>query len=156
MRTLVSPHFTLEELTNTEVRDVDNSCPPGLRPNLEHLAETILEPLRMRFGPYIISSAYRCLAVNLAIGGSKTSAHMEANAADGKPMDSRIPFTEVIAYLKSDAELPVDQVIYEFGRWIHIGTRGPVTAKPLRRQFLMIHGAGKYEQWNPNDPRVKR
>ena len=154
----LSPHFTYDEMTATSVRDVSNEPSAVELENLGFLCRRLLEPVRLEFGPLHTTSGYRSLAVNLAIGGSKTSAHMEGCAWDGVPLSPGVRWADVIAFLQRREDLPVDQVIYEFvtrsSGWLHVGTK-PGGAG-CRRQFLMIHSAGHYEKWNPNDPRVKR
>ena len=69
-------------------------------------------------GPVHITSGYRSPALNVAIGGSKVSAHMEGKAADinvpGKSL------AEVFNWLQANA--PYDQIIREFppGGWVHV------------------------------------
>lgn len=65
-----------------------------------------------------ISSGYRPLELNTRIGGSKTSAHVEGNAADFT-VTKMTPYDT--AKLIVAMELPFDQVIHEFGRWVHLG-----------------------------------
>lgn len=149
----LSTHFTLAELTATAHRSIANT--PSLEEveNLRHLANVVLEPVRMRFGPLYTTSGYRSPELNAMIGGSPSSSHMSGNAWDGVPLRDGVRWRDVFAFLKGST-LPVDQVIYEFGRWIHIGTR--TGGHACRRQFLMIFSGGKYEPWNPDDPRVTR
>lgn len=147
----LSPHFTLEELTTTAIRGVDNTPTEEHQKNLVFLATRVLEPARTMFGPLHTNSAYRSPAINKVVGGNPHSYHMQGCAWDGFPTLD-ISWKNLIAYLHGREDLPIDQVIYEFGRWIHIGTRPE--GKNCRREFLMIFEPGKYEQWNPNDPRV--
>lgn len=64
-----------------------------------------------------INSAYRCPAVNKAVGGSATSDHMKFCAADVeiegvKPYDLACRIRDNMSGFK--------QVIYEFGEWVHV------------------------------------
>lgn len=149
----LSPHFTMAEMIATSVRGVSNIPLPDHLDNLRFLCAELLEPMRKQFGPLFTTSGFRSLAVNRRIGGSKTSMHMEGCAWDGVPLDSKVAWREVISFVLFNPALPVDQVIYEFGRWIHIGTRPH--GESCRREALMIFGK-KYEPWNPDDPRVGR
>ena len=153
----LSPHFTLDELTHTQVRGVDNTPDERQVDLLRRLAGKVLEPLRLRFGPILITSGYRSPAVNKIIGGSWASAHMcegDRAAADSIPLARNVRWKDVIAFaLDPDHGLPIDQIIYEYGRWLHIGTDA---AEKCRRQALMTFKAGHYEKWNPDDPRVAR
>lgn len=148
----LSAHFTLAEMTFTQVRHMNNQPSLADSQNLSYLCNNVLEPLRSEYGPMITHSGYRSAAVNNFIGGSKTSMHVKGCAWDGHFAREGLMMREVIAYLQRRDDLPVDQVIYEYGRWLHIGTKPNGVA--LRREFLMIFGPGKYELWNPLDKRI--
>lgn len=143
----VSPNFTFAELTTTQHREflTEQANPSAqVRANLVRLAVDLLEPARELVGPLRVNSGYRCPELNRAIGGSRTSAHMDGRAADVVPVDMDIP--EAFAIL-ADSELPFDQLILEFNRWIHIG--GAAHGKGCRRQVLAIYEPGRYEPWRP-------
>jgi zinc D-Ala-D-Ala carboxypeptidase len=151
---LVSPHFSFAELTRTDHRDFFDEqadAPPQIRANLVRLAVDILEPARAIVGPLRVNSGYRCPGLNAAIAGSKTSAHMDGLAADVFPL--AMPLADAYTLL-AQSSLPFDQIILEFNRWIHLGA--PRHAHEPRLQRLAIYSAGKYEQWNPADPRFGR
>lgn len=82
----LSEHFTLDEFTKSitaERLGIKNVAPPSAVDNLRILCTSILEPLRQVCGrPLVINSGYRSSALNLAVGGSVTSAHLEGRAAD--------------------------------------------------------------------------
>jgi hypothetical protein len=135
MATPISDHFTLEELTETSHRELDNTPTPEIVTELRRLATETLERAREIVGPLHISSGYRSPEVNAAVGGQKTSQHMKGQAADCLPLKEG----ELKDFAKAlvDSETFVfDQLIYEFGRWIHI-SHAP-TARDARRQALMI------------------
>lgn len=153
--TRLSPHFTLDELTTTSVRGVDNTPDARQLENLRRLCVETLEPIRQRFGPWWVTSGYRSPAVNRIIGGSPTSAHMcigDRAAADGVPLARNVRWSSVIHFL-IEGDIPFDQVIYEYGRWLHIGIDAP---DRCRRQALMVFEPGTYLPWNPTDPRITR
>jgi hypothetical protein len=77
----LSPHFTLGELTKTQIR-ADNTPPPEVIERLILLCHAVLERVRDEFGPVIVNSGYRSPEVNRAVGGSRTSDHMTGEAAD--------------------------------------------------------------------------
>lgn len=119
----LSPHFTREEFefSQTAVRlGVDNRIPPELIENAKRTAET-MEMVRAALGnrPIRVSSGYRSTALNTAIHGAKSSAHMQALACDFTcpTYGSVYQTAEVLASILEN----YDQLIYEFGRWIHIG-----------------------------------
>lgn len=145
-----SPHFTFGELITTDHRDFldeQADAPAQIRQNLAHLAVDLLEAVRALVGPLRVNSAYRCPGLNAAIGGSKTSAHMDGLAADVFPLE--MPLREAYTLI-AQSSLPIDQLIWEFGRWIHVGAAKH--AHDPRLQRLAIYSAGHYEAWNPADP----
>src|SRR5574341_916111 len=139
--TRVSPHFTFAELTVTEHRDVldEQADPPvQVRANLVRLAADLLEPARALVGPLHVNSGYRSPALNAAIpGSSKTSRHMDGLAADVYPleMDLRDAYDRL-----AQSGLPFDQLIWEYGRWIHIG--GALHGQEPRLQRFAIFKPG--------------
>jgi zinc D-Ala-D-Ala carboxypeptidase len=84
--------------------------------NLKRLCENVLQPLRDHLKtPIKINSGFRSEAVNTAIGGSKTSDHMKAMAADIHCSN----FPKAFAFLKT---LKFRQLI-QYGdnfRFIHV------------------------------------
>lgn len=153
--TLLSPHFTLAELTFTQVRGVGTENVPSLdeTDNLRFLCVNVLEPVRLAFGPLIVTSGYRSPAVNLAVGGSPMSMHTRGCAGDIIPRRAR-KLSDIIGFLQRREDIPWDQCIYEFGRWLHIGIRpGGVNC---RREVLMCFSPGRFEPWNPSDPRATK
>lgn len=134
----LTPHFSLDELTFSEAAvrlGIDNTPDADVLSNLGVLAEG-LERVRAVLGhPVRISSGYRCPALNAAIGGSKTSQHMQGLAADfacpgvGSPRDVAM---EIV--LAADS-IDYDMVIHE-GAWIHISFSGAP-----RREVLTAHFA---------------
>lgn len=71
----LSSHFTLEEMIHSQAatrQRIDNSPSPEILSNLRRLAAT-LEEVRSLLGdaPILISSGYRCPALNRATSGSK-------------------------------------------------------------------------------------
>jgi len=91
--------------------------------NMRYCCEKILEPVRAHFGkPVQINSSYRSPLVNKAVGGSKTSQHV-----NGQAIDFEIPGVDnrTVADWVAD-NLEFDQVILEFytkgdtnSGWVH-------------------------------------
>lgn len=134
----LSPNFTLEELTHTDHRELDNTPQNDHLMNLKRLA-SFLEGLRAILGkPIHINSAYRSEAVNRAVGGQRTSQHSRGCAADLR-VPGMTPDQVVKAILKST--LPFDQVIREFDRWTHVSIPNTPEAKP-RKMALIIDKKG--------------
>lgn len=77
-----------------------------------------------------VNSCYRSPIVNRLIGGSKTSAHMYGLAADITVDDMTV--YELARFIV--VYMPIfDQVIVEFGAWVHIG----IATKTRRRQQVL-------------------
>ena len=117
----LSEHFSLDELTASETalrKGIDNTAPPVITEKLRMLAAT-LEQVRSLLGnnSIRISSGYRCLALNRAIGSGDLSAHVLGYAVDftcpnfGKPKE--------VANKIAESPIKFDQLIYE-GTWVHL------------------------------------
>jgi len=139
MTTQLTPHFTLEELTYTDHRELSNEPNESETKNLYRLAE-FLELVKTLLGdkPIMVNSAFRSKAVNDAVGSKDSSQHRIGCAADLR-VPSMTPDQVVKAIIASD--LPFDQVIREFDRWTHISVPNHPEDKP-RRQSLIIDKAG--------------
>ena len=135
----LSEHFTLEELTHTDHRELDNTPTQDEISNLQRLAN-FLEDLKVVLGgkPIIVNSAFRSKAVNDAVGSKDTSQHRIGCAADIR-VPSMTPDQVVKAVIASD--LGFDQVIREFDRWTHISVPNQAGGSP-RKQALIIDKAG--------------
>lgn len=129
-------YFTIKELTKSSTAvqyKIDNSPSQDIINNLEALVNNILDPLREAYGrPIIVTSGYRCQALNTKVKGAKTSQHVLGQAADikaGSPAENKKLF-DLIQRLK----LPYDQLIDEYNySWVHVSF-GPRN----RRQILHI------------------
>ena len=130
----LSKNFTLAELTNSNTAlrlGIDNTPNKEGIYKLRILATTLLQPLRNYVGPIRVTSGYRSVALNSAIGGSNKSQHTKCEAVDlqhitrGKSENLKI-FNALISL-----GLEYDQCILEFGGatetedskcpdWIHI------------------------------------
>lgn len=137
--TQLSVHFTLEELTHTDHREFDNTPNPAETANLIRLAG-LLEDVKIALGgkPVMINSAFRCKAVNDAVGSKDTSQHRIGCAADIR-VPGMTPDEVVRAIIAAD--LPYDQIIREFDRWTHISVTNTPDGKP-RKQALIIDKTG--------------
>ena len=138
----LSPNFTLEELTFSQVasrKGIDNTPPPKVKDNLERLALFLEQVRKVVNKPISISSGYRSREVNESVGGSKTSQHCEGCAADFN-VKGMSPDAVVRAIV--DATIPYDQVILEFDSWVHISIPTVKCSTP-RKQALVIDNKGK-------------
>lgn len=135
----LSTNFTLDEFTNSQTAErngIDNTPPDSLLPTLRQTAYG-LELVRTLLNnkPILVSSGYRGPALNAAVNGSNGSQHLLGEAVDFTCPTFGTPEQVVRAIVASN--IPFDQVIQEFGRWVHISF-GPRN----RRQALVIDKQG--------------
>ena len=118
----LSPHFTFEELTGTSkipYKLLNTLLAKQYLNNLLLLANYLLEPVRAISGvPIIITSGYRCPALNKEVGGSANSQHLNGTAADFVVQDKTISLEVIFEKLK-ESPLHYGQLILE-RNWIHI------------------------------------
>ena len=135
----LTPHFTLDELTHTDHRDLDNTPNESEIANLRRLAD-FLEQVKVVLGgkPIMVNSAFRSKAVNDAVGSKDTSQHRIGCAADIR-VPGMTPDEVVKAVIAS--KIGYDQVIREFDRWTHISVPNTEGAAP-RHQALIIDKSG--------------
>lgn len=128
----IGKHFTLEEMTASETAArLGYPNVPGKTEtaSLTNLVTHILDPLREMIGkPIAVNSGFRSVAVNKAVGGVGDSQHCLGEAADIHVTGMTIG--DLFAYIKKSG-LPFDQLIDEFGSWVHV-SYGPKN----RRQTL--------------------
>jgi zinc D-Ala-D-Ala carboxypeptidase len=140
----LSANFTLEEFIASETaarRGIDNWPPAYVIDNLTLLAKT-LEHARILLdhAPIIINSGYRGPTLNALVGGAVNSAHMRGLAVDFIAPRYGTPI-QVATKLSMDGIFMsgVDQLIHEFGSWVHLGILP--TGTP-RGQLLTIDRTG--------------
>jgi putative chitinase len=135
----LSEHFTLEELTHTDHRELSNEPNESETENLKRLA-IFLEQVKTVLGgkPVMVNSAFRSKAVNDAVGSKDSSQHRIGCAADIR-VPGMTPDQVVKAVIVSG--IGYDQIIREFDRWTHISVPNTKEMTP-RRQALIIDKAG--------------
>ena len=143
----VSPHFSWEELTRTgqtALQAANRTEAEQYRAQLTKLATDLLEPIRAKFGPVKINSAFRGKSVNDAVGGSKTSQHMRGEAAD--IVAPAVSVEELHRWICAESGLAFGQCILEKSApskpfsWVHVSLG-------TKREALVYDGAGKYTKW---------
>lgn len=145
----LSPNFTYIEMTESmtaEKHGIVNTPNARQLENLRLLCNNVLEPVRSLLGVHIIvTSGYRCLALNKLIGGARTSQHQKGEAADFvlRKIDLRDAFEKIL-----ESNIPFDQIIFEFEDWIHIS----YSATPRRQALIATRANGKvkYSSFNKN------
>jgi len=136
---LLSPHFSLEELTVTDHREFDNTPNSSEINNLKRVAD-LLEKVKTLVGgkPIMVNSAFRCKQVNDAVGSKDTSQHRVGCAADIR-VPGMTPDEVVKAVMASG--IGYDQIIREFNSWTHISVPNNPLGTP-RKQALIIDKQG--------------
>lgn len=119
----LSPNFYLSEMTISAAaaRAGVSNVPPQATLAIMRQTAQRMEEVRRLLGnkPIIITSCYRSPAVNALVGGSKTSAHVGGYAVDFTCPKFGTP-AEVAAHLARHLK-GFDQIIEEFGQWVHVG-----------------------------------
>jgi len=130
----LSEHFTLDEATHSDTAirlGIPNQPSDAQLENMKTAAKG-MEEVRALLGKAItVNSWLRLPDVNVAVGGSKISSHM-----DGWAIDFVSPgFGDPLAVCKAieAAGIKFDQMIHEYGRWTHISF-----APEMRQQKLTI------------------
>lgn len=121
-------YFTVSEFVRSETADkkgIDNRLPKDLLPNVQALVNNVLDPLRKSYGkPIIISSGYRCDALNKAVGGVPTSEHRLGMAADIVGTPNTKAENKKLFNLIQSLGLPFNQLIDEKNfSWVHVSYR---------------------------------
>jgi len=135
----LSKNFSLEELTfsiTANNHGINNTPNAEVKAALKRLAVEVLQPIREAWcQPIVITSGYRCPALNKAVGGVKNSQHVLGQAADIKaanPADNGKLFA-CIKRLVQSKKINVGQLIWEYGsrtcpKWVHVSL--PRVGKP--------------------------
>lgn len=128
----ISTNFTLLEATYSEtaIRLGINNQPNEQQLENMKIAAQGMEQVRELTGPLRVNSWLRLPEVNIAVGGSAKSSHMDGWAIDCSS-SKMTPY--VICKLVEESNIKFDQMIHEFGRWMHISF-----APEMRMQKLTI------------------
>ncbi len=131
----LTANFSLHEMLASQAA-VRNNYTEQFQPpldvieSLRQLCQHVLEPLRMSLNkPVIVTSGYRCPRLNAKIGGSKTSQHMQGEAAD--IYVPGMSAEELFQYIRA-RKLPFDQLIQEFDDWVHVSYSSEKKQQVLR------------------------
>ena len=134
----LSPHFTLEELTRSEVaarNGWDNNPNQEEIANLQRLAY-LLEKVKEAVGgkPVMINSGFRSKQVNDSVGSKDSSQHRIGCAADIR-VPGMTPKQVVDACIT--ASVLFDQIILEFDAWTHISVSTDPTLAPRHSRLII-------------------
>tara|TARA_R100000656_G_scaffold103875_1_gene75663 strand:- start:1347 stop:1811 length:465 start_codon:yes stop_codon:yes gene_type:complete len=145
----LSEHFTLKELTRSQLADrrgIQNV--PGERSveSLKVLCSSILEPVRVHFNtPFSPNSGYRSFELNDLLGSSRKSQHCVGEAAD-----IEVPgVSNVLLAWWIRSHLDFDQLILEYytkgdpvSGWVHVSNKEASASSSNRREVLTYDGNG--------------
>ena len=148
----LSKNFTLQEFEASSVADekrITNNAPAIEIDHMMTLCKEVLQPLRDWLGiPIIITSGYRCHALNKIIKGSLTSDHTKGRAVDFVLPDDKHKEYAVHAFACLKHKLCFDQLIWEKGnaeapKWIHVSYR----SKEQNREEVLALVDGGYQKF---------
>lgn len=122
----ISKYITLAEATTSQTairKNIPNIPNEKELENMKYVAVNVFDKVREHFGkPIRVSSFFRCLRLNNAVGGSKTSQHVKGMAIDMQGTNG-LTNAEIFHYIKDNLEF--DQLIWEYGTeqepaWVHV------------------------------------
>lgn len=150
----LSTHFSLSDVTRSQEaarRGIDNDLPIAL---VETVRETVEMMERIRAFltdkaghqcPVIVSSWYRSIALNRAIGSSDTSDHIRGCAVDFEVPSFGNSYCVAAALAPHVDALRIGQLINEFpdfgAGWVHVSTRMP---SKLVNRIITIKRSGTH------------
>ena len=124
----LSKNLSLAEVTKSATAKrlgINNTPDEWVTENLRQVALNIFQPLRDAFKcPIYVSSGYRSAELNVAIGGSERSQHVEGRALDlDADVFGECTNSQIFQYILNN--LTFDQLIWEFGDednpdWVHV------------------------------------
>jgi len=137
-------HFSLAEFLHSDTaksNGIENTPTWDVVENLKRLG-LLMDQIRNGGGgkPVTILSGYRCPEVNALVGGATNSAHLYGLACDfvipayGTPLDICKAIEPHMAFLG------IDQLIWEYGDWVHLGLAADGCVP--RCQCLTINNSG--------------
>ena len=132
---LGAPNFRYKEFIKSDIalrKNIKNVPNKRQWKNIEKLAVNVLQPIRNKFGRIRITSGFRSIELNQAIGGSRYSNHCRAEAADIEPFDDNIKLVDIMEYIVENLEFRT--VILEFPKmgWLHCDYRGGGNLKRIK------------------------
>jgi zinc D-Ala-D-Ala carboxypeptidase len=144
----LSPHFDLSEFTRSDIavrHNIDNTLPDTLLTKAMDTA-SMMERIRAHLSSVVgypvsisVTSGYRCLPLNRAVGSKDYSDHPKMLAIDFTASGFGDPFTVASELATVVDALGIGQLIHEFGYWVHVSTAVP--ANPNNRT-ITISNAG--------------
>jgi hypothetical protein len=150
----ITKNFSLREMIHSDIaarEGIENVPNEKQLAALTALCENVLQPLRDKLGvPVRVSSGFRCRALNShkEVRGAPNSQHLRGEAAD---IHAKGYTANELFHLILLSGIEFDQVIEEFGEWVHIS----YTTRRKNRQSAVIatrrkDGSAKYTILNNN------
>lgn len=131
-------YFWLSEFVRSDFatrKGLDNMPDAAALSNIRSILAPGMERIRNALGSAVlITSGYRSPTVNKAVGGAKTSQHVQGLAADFICPQFGTPRAVCLHLLRQN--LHFDQLIYE-GSWVHVSF-----AEKPRGEVLTAHFGG--------------
>lgn len=140
MQDRIARDFTMGEFLRSETatrRGLDNTPPAEALANILNVLAPGMQRIREELqAPIQVLSGYRSPAVNQAVGGARTSQHMQGLAADFAAPAFGSPRAIARHLEPRMEELRIDQLIFE-GTWVHVS----FTPAQPRHEALTAHFA---------------
>ena len=141
----LSTHFTLAEMTASATGQrlgINNTPPPEHLAKLTLTAEMLERVRGALAAPVIVTSGYRSMRLNVAVGGVTSSDHARGQAADIVAPGFGTPYEVAKKLAPMVSVLGIGQLILEGikgKQWVHVSTR--MSDKPANR-VITITDAG--------------
>tara|TARA_R100000657_G_C4624820_1_gene74177 strand:+ start:97 stop:558 length:462 start_codon:yes stop_codon:yes gene_type:complete len=148
----LSDNFSLHEFTRSQTairHNIENVPNDKQIFNLRNLCVNVLQPVRDYFmKPMIISSGFRCVELNIKIGGSITSQHVQGQAADIEVLD--VGNLELSDWINKNVKY--DQLILEFHKpeedphsgWVHVSYNTDENRHEYKEAYKNKEGKTRY------------
>jgi uncharacterized protein YcbK (DUF882 family) len=140
----LSEHFTLAELTktNVKIKNVPNEAQVNNLKRLCSWLEMLRSEWNKRYGkgndPIIINSGYRSEAVNNVVGGVATSNHLTGCAADIRVsgIEQLIRYATILLDISDESQEDFDELLIERSPkgsyWLHFAVRPSNNRRKVR------------------------
>lgn len=137
----ISKYITYLEATTSQTatrKGINNTPTDAELINMQVVAVRIFDVVRDHFKtPLRVSSFYRCLKLNTAVGGAKNSQHKTGQAIDIQGTGN-VSNKAIFEFIKNNLEF--DQLIWEFGNetnpaWVHVSY---VSKEKNRKQIITV------------------
>ena len=140
----LTEHFTLEEMTRTKVKGVDNTPSPNALANIIRVCrwlEMLRKEWNSRYGdgddPVIINSGYRSEAVNKAVGGAQQSNHLTGCAVDIRAcgLEQALRYAVILLDISDQNREAFDELILEkkgYVYWVHFAVRPAMNRRHVK------------------------